>query len=494
MSTITYSPASGQPFSSSSTPLYEDELELIEDSPIDDEDIDDSDDDIEAQDWQRPDGLLGDITEYIYQSSIYPNIEVSITGAIVFMAGICGHSFNTHTATGLNQYVVLLAGTGQGKEGAARGISRLVKTVRRQFPAISDFMGPSTIASAPALLKYFQYSSSFWSHKGEFGFWLQKLNDKHANANDLTLKGMLLDLFHKSGHDDMVNGAIYSDKNNNVPTIDSPALTLYGDTTANEFFKAVDDRSIRDGLISRLLAVPVPRVKPTYCPNNPLYAPPEGLVNRISGLVKRVCELSYPYIIPATPDALAFEMKCQKLWGDRAWKADRDPSYAIWNRAHIKLLRLGALIAVGVNPDNPVVEVSHYEWAKHLIDYGSVYVQKRFQSHRVGFDADFENIEVKQMETMRKRIKAYSQKPYNKSAFRVSEMEFATYVISMHYLKTNLHRDPLFRDKDAIERTATKLIEAGDIQPVAREGSVVKQAKLYRILLIEGKPPTRFSF
>ena len=489
MSETTHIPASDQTISS----VYEDELELIEDLPTD-EDVDDIDDEIEPQSWQRPAGLLGDITEYIYQSSIYPNVEVSIAGAIVLMAGICGRSFNTHTASGLDQYVVLLAGTGQGKEGAASGISRLFKAVRKQIPAIGDFAGPSNIASAQALLKYFQYSNCFWSHKGEFGFWLQKLNDKYANANDLTLKGMLLDLYHKSGHNDMLMGSIYADRNNNAPSVDSPSLTLYGDTTPNEFYKAVDERSIRDGLISRLLTIPVPRIKPDYCPANAAYMPPEWLVNRVSGLVKRVCNLGdthTSWIVPETAKANEYQLKYQKLCQNKAWKSDTDPSYEIWRRNHIKLLRLGALIAVGVNPDNPIVELSYYEWAKHLIEYGSVYVQKRFQSHRVGFDADFENIEVKQMEIMRKRIKAYSQKPYNPS-FRVAPHEWSCNVVSMHYLKSTLYKGPLFKDKDSVERTATKLIEAGDLQPVAREGNIVKSAKLYRMLLIEGKPPTRF--
>jgi hypothetical protein len=362
------------------------------------------------------------------------------------------------------------------------------------MPVISDFAGPSNIASSQALLKYLSQVPCFWSHKAEFGFWLQKMNSQYAQSNELTLKAMLLDLYHKSGFNDILMGSIYADKANNAPSVDSPSLTLYGDSTPNEFYKAIDERSMRDGLISRLLAIPVPRIRPSYQPTGPSYMPSASLVNSISGLVKRVCDLSNTHrccVVNETPEANDYQLQYQEFCANRTWKSNKDASYEVWRRNHIKLLRLGALIAVGVNPDTPIVEVSYYEWAKHLIEYGSVHVQNRFRSHRVGFDADFENAEVKQMETMRKRIKTYSQKPYNKT-FRVLPHEFTSNVISMHYLKTNLHKDPLFKDKDAVERTATKLVEAGDLKLVTRESSVVKIAKLYQILLIEGEKPTRF--
>jgi len=68
-----------------------------------------------------PPGLVGDLACYFYQTAIRPVPEVAVAAAIAFMGGICGRSFNI-SDTGLNQYIVLLAKTGSGKEGAASGI------------------------------------------------------------------------------------------------------------------------------------------------------------------------------------------------------------------------------------------------------------------------------------------------------------------------------------------------------------------------------------
>ena len=340
-----------------------------------------------AEHWQKPTGLLGDIAEYIYSSAVLPNIEVALAGAITFMAGICGRSYNTTTGTGLNQYIVLLAGTGQGKEAAARGMSRLLKAVQRQVPGITQFAGPSEIASSQALLKFFAETNCFWSHKNEFGFWLQKMNHKYAKANELTLKAMLLDLYHKSGFEDILMGSIYSDKKNNAPMVKAPALTLFGESTPEEFYKAVDEANIAEGLISRLTMIPVPDVRPPYNPDAGGYAPPDALVWRIAGMVKRVLELEQVQQclrVPETSEANEYQLKYQKLCMDRVWANRTDITSKIWQRAHIRLLRMGALLAVGNNPDNPCVTVQDYEWSKKLIDYGAIALKKRFESGMIG--------------------------------------------------------------------------------------------------------------
>lgn len=102
---------------------------------------------------ENPEGLLGDIAEYFYESAPRPSKLISIAGAIGFFAGIVGRGYNI-SGTGLNQYILVLAPTGSGKEAMASGIDRLIVEIRKQVPAVSDFMGPAEIASGPALLKY----------------------------------------------------------------------------------------------------------------------------------------------------------------------------------------------------------------------------------------------------------------------------------------------------------------------------------------------------
>ena len=95
--------------------------------------------------------------------------EIGLAGALGLVAGIVGRAYNI-SGTGLNQYVLLLAPTGTGKEAIASGIDKLMAQVIRTVPAASDFIGPGEIASAQAIIKYMSKGpTSFVSLVGEFG-------------------------------------------------------------------------------------------------------------------------------------------------------------------------------------------------------------------------------------------------------------------------------------------------------------------------------------
>ena len=85
-----------------------------------------------------PPGVVGEIADYIYRSSVRPVPDVALAASIALCAGIVGRSYNV-SGTGLNLYVILVAKSGVGKEGARTGINRLIATQR-----------PSSIASTSA--------------------------------------------------------------------------------------------------------------------------------------------------------------------------------------------------------------------------------------------------------------------------------------------------------------------------------------------------------
>ena len=96
-----------------------------------------------------PPGLMGEIAKFIHAAAPRPVPEIALAGAIGLMAGICGRAFNV-SGTGLNQYILLLAPTGTGKEAAATGINSLMKSIRSEVPASEKFIGPAS--SHPVLL------------------------------------------------------------------------------------------------------------------------------------------------------------------------------------------------------------------------------------------------------------------------------------------------------------------------------------------------------
>jgi hypothetical protein len=344
-----------------------------------------------ASDWRRPPGLLGDIADFIYHAAPYPNMEVALAGAIGFLAGLTGRAYNTPTHTGLNHYIAIVGKTGIGKEGAQSGISKLCKPLLKDedLKDLIHFMGPAEIASAQALTRRLPTSPAMWSYKGEIGIYLQRLTSKNAQPNERNLKALLLDLFHKSGANDMFNGSIYADGQKDVVAVNSPAFTFIGDSTPSEFYKAVDGDEMIGGLMGRFTVVECPDVRPFYN-DAPTNAPSKGLLDRLKSLARRVIrhnqrDDSVPTVVGETPDAKAFQLAYQKSCQDKEWEnSHSNPNNIIWSRAHIRLLRLGALIAVGNNPDGPTVTIEDYQWAETLIDRSIQAVVKRFESGDVG--------------------------------------------------------------------------------------------------------------
>ncbi len=100
----------------------------------------------------HPAGLVGELLEYFHSTAIRPVKEVALAAALALLAGIVGRSYNI-SGTGLNQYLILLAKTGTGKEGALAGIETLLSLVRTQVPMVDQFLGPSAFASGQAVIK-----------------------------------------------------------------------------------------------------------------------------------------------------------------------------------------------------------------------------------------------------------------------------------------------------------------------------------------------------
>jgi len=144
---------------------------------------------------QIPPGLIGQIARFIYAAAPRPVPEIALAAAIGLMAGICGRAYNV-SGTGLNQYVLLLAPTGTGKEAMNSGIDRLMAEVQKSVIAASEFIGPSEIASGQALVRYInEHSKCFVSIFDEFGHRLEVMSNPGANSAEKMFKRMLLQLF-----------------------------------------------------------------------------------------------------------------------------------------------------------------------------------------------------------------------------------------------------------------------------------------------------------
>ena len=332
-----------------------------------------------------PPGLIGELATYIYQTSIRPVPEVSLAAAVALVAGIAGRTYNV-SGSGLNQYIVLLAKTGSGKDGASAGIDRLLAAVRRTVPMTDQFIGPSMFASGQALIKVLDERPCFVSVLGEFGFTLRQMCDPKANSATVMLKRVLLDLYSKSGWNSILRSSVYSDKDKNTKLVQAPNVTILGESTPEAFFDGLDSSHIAEGLIPRFTILEYTGPRP---PRNPQCSGAPS-----AELVTRLAELS------ATSLTMAQNNSCCQVQLDPAAKvvmdefdakadhyineAGSDVDMQLWNRAHLKALKLAALVAVGCNPYNPAVDEATARWSVEFVTREVQGIARRYSTGNVG--------------------------------------------------------------------------------------------------------------
>lgn len=331
-----------------------------------------------------PPGLVGEIARYVLASSIRPVPEVALATAIATMAGIVGRNYNISN-TGLNQYILLLAKTGTGKESVQSSVDRLFLEVQKSVPAAERFIGPAHFASGQALVKSFQDRPCFMSVLGEFGHRLQAMSHPRANSAEKTLMAALLDIYAKSGWGQMLRPSVYSDKEKNTALVHAPALTLLGEAEPEGFFASLDESTVSSGFLPRFMVIEYRGDRPARN-KHAWTAPPAELVTKVADLCNSVLQMEQNGTCTTVQmDAAALDLLDRfDVQADEQIRGSNEVTRQLWNRAHLKALRLAALVAVGVNPYNAVVTADVAQWAIKMIEADIRSLLNRYEAGDVG--------------------------------------------------------------------------------------------------------------
>ena len=420
-----------------------------------------------------PPGLLGDIAFYIYSNSPTPVKEIALAGAIGLMAGICGRAYNI-SGTGLNQYILLLAQTGTGKEAMSDGINQLLNAVKQKVPAVIDFKGPGEIASAPALARCFERTPCIFSILGEFGLTLSEMANPRA-GHLLGLKRMLLHLFNKSGKGNVFDATVYSDKMKNIPNAVAPSFTIVGESTPQAFYSSLSENMIELGVLPRFTIIEYKGKVPYYDKSFKKLDPPFELIDKITSLAA-IClgRQAQNQVENVQLDEAATELfdNFSRYCTDQQNESDSEVTQHLFSRANMKALKLAGVLAVGINQISPIVT---YDIAKYSTDLIHAEVNKlieRFKSGDVGYA---ESTEGKQMQDLCRVIREYSKKNFDFwNKYGVSEEMYRQGVITQSAIQRRLVATASFRldvkqgATNAIAKQLKSLLEADDLKEVPK--------------------------
>jgi hypothetical protein len=351
-----------------------------------------------AGDFVMPPGFVGEIAQYIYQTSTRPVKEVATAAAIALCAGVVGRQFNI-SGTGLNQYLILLAKTGVGKEDGPRGIERILKAVRETVPVVDEFIGPGTFASGQSIVRTLDTKPCFLSILGEFGLTLQELSDVNQTSLSRVMRRVMLDLWAKSGKSSVLPPSAYSDSTKNTKILYAPCMTLLGESTPETFYEGLSLHHIESGLIPRFLIIEFGGDRSKRNPDA-FTPPPAGLVKRFADLAEVALRMQANNSwadVEIRDDAHVvlnnFDIECDR----RIRSGGNEAIRQLWNRAHLKALRLSALLAVADRPHTPVIWPDEAKWAIDLVREDTARVAERFEKGDVGEGDSKQNADLERI-------------------------------------------------------------------------------------------------
>lgn len=423
--------------------------------------------------YNPPPGLVGELAQFIYAQAPRPVPEIALVGALGLLAGIVGRAYNI-SGTGLNQYILLLAPTGTGKEAIARGIDKLMSSIAKSVPASSEFIGPGEIASSQALIKYMAKSaSSFVSVVGEYGIQLKMMASPHSPPHMVGLMRLILDLYNKSGEGNVLRPSIYSDREKNTASVLAPAFTILGESTPEKFYEALDESMITSGLLPRFTIVEYLGDRPPLNDAHIHAMPSFDLIERLATVCAHALTLNSQH------KSINVEMSSQasSMFSDFDKHCDANINGSneirrnLWNRAHVKAMKLAAIVAVGCNPYEPTVDVEIATWALNIVVADVRNVLNKFDAGEIGVDND----ETKQLTTAIKVVREFVTSPFSEVEKYVQGMGHlhGERIIPYSYLQRRLVCVAIFKKdrrgaSEALKRTLKTLCERGDLQEVSK--------------------------
>lgn len=462
-----------------------------------------------SNDVPLPPGLLGDIARFVYQSSPRPVAKYALAAAIGLMSGICGRAYNV-SGTGLNQYTLVLGMTGTGKEAIAGGPGRLIDAVAKigaeygNVPAARSFIGPSEIASPQALQKFLvSKSKSFVAMPGEIGMLLRQMADPRAPTNLIGLRRAFLILYSKSGQGDMLGSLIYSNSEKTTEAITAPAFSILGEATPKEFFEGLDEAMLTEGFLPRFTIIEYKGLRPPLNKGHSHIKPSKELVTTVASLATQCLKLnnedetvSVDFSDEAQAYFDAFNEYIDGVINEQMARADNfvDTHTQFWNRAHLKSMKLASLVAVGMNPYQPVIDEATAAWAVAFVKDDVRNMLVNFEAGNIGGN----NNESQQVDIMLTAMKEYVAKSWDEvKRWGGSDMTHQAAAVPWSYLTNRLMRTKVFRQDKlgatrAMDRAAkiicdngsASLIEPSDMREMVRNGWIPRtRAKFYKLEL-----------
>lgn len=361
-------------------------------------------------------GLVGDIVDWISATARRPNRVLALGAALTLVGTAMGRFWSGPTLSSTVLYMLALAPSGVGKDHALQQIKRLLAAAK-----MTRTIGPDEFISMPAVIHFIEREPLSLCPMDEFGAFLKRINAKRASGFERGISKIMRSVWGTNF------GLMTTPEWAATParTIRAPALSIYGASTPEDFFEALDGGDVSNGFLNRFTLLTVASRTEDREPKEPPLVVPEklsGSLRRLFGggnplvVASKLHETDVeiePFVIPWGPGAEVVYTDFQReilAWQDR----DADAENFI-GRAAEMAVRMATIRAGGRDPVMPRISEDDMEWgravalwsARTLYRMGRLYISEtdfQAEANRVLRIIDKEGGEISQ-ETLRARMK-----------------------------------------------------------------------------------------
>jgi len=191
-------------------------------------------------------GVIGDIIDWIVATARRPNRVLALGAAVTVVGTLIGRRVAGPTRSATHLYVIPVGPTGSGKQHLLDATMALMWAAEAH-----GHIGPGEFISMPAVLNFITRKPLALCLQDEYGAFLHRITNKKASGFELTISKVLRTLWATS----FAPMATPEWANRETKIIQSPAISILGLSTSDEFHGALQGEHVVNGFLNRFLVL-----------------------------------------------------------------------------------------------------------------------------------------------------------------------------------------------------------------------------------------------
>ena len=313
-------------------------------------------------------GLVGEIADWICDTALQPQRMAALLAALQVVGTAAGRTFSGPTRTGTHLYGLFLAPTGASKDHPLKCIDRLLRA-----STMGAHVGPGEFMSMSALVSRLNRQPLTISPIDEFGDYLARINGRKSSPHEKAITRTLRTAWGSS-FDTMATpewaGRVGE-------PIFSPALSIFGVSTHESFFKGLDGDDVFNGFLNRFIIFSTMDRVEEVEPAKDKSIVPESISDALVKIYTAVPSLARATSHNAQSDGPMIVVPWDQGLGSFAHKAylayrqtcmRRDEHASFYTRSAEMAQRLATIRAIGINGANARITLEDMDWGIALAD------------------------------------------------------------------------------------------------------------------------------